>query len=504
MLLAVPFLAATATAAAPDAAAVRAAVDRHLAANRPAVLRELVDFLALPNLAADDAAIRRNAAHLVKMLEARGVAARLLEGGGGPPAVYGELRTPGARRTVLFYAHYDGQPVHRPDWASDPWTPALLDRPREDGGRAVAVDASLTGEARLYARSASDDKAPIVAMVAALDALRSAGIAPSVNLKFFFEGEEEAGSSHLRPLLEAHRELLKADVWLLCDGPVHQSRAPQLFFGARGVMGVELTLYGPLRPLHSGHYGNFAPNPALELARLLAGLRDDQGRITIAGFHDDVRPPTEAERAAAAKAPPMEDALRHALGLGRTLPGRLEEGVLGPALNVRGIAAGRVGDEAANAIATQARASVDFRLVPDQRPEGVRARLEAHLRQQGYTVVTAEPTPDQRRAHAHLVRLEWDHGYPAARTPLDSAPSRAVSRVASEATGAPVLQAPTLGGSLPLYLFTEVLGVPAVGVPIVNHDNNQHGANENVRLQNLWDGIGLFAALMARLDHAWE
>jgi acetylornithine deacetylase/succinyl-diaminopimelate desuccinylase-like protein len=492
------------TASTPDAAAVQSAVRRHLEARRPAVLRELADLLSLPNLASDDAAIRKNAGHLVGMLEARGVSARLLEGGGGPPAVYGELRTPGARRTVLFYAHYDGQPVHRPDWASDPWTPVLLDRPREEGGRELAAGAAPTGEARLYARSASDDKAPIVAMLAALDALRAAGMRPSVDLKFFFEGEEEAGSPHLRPLLEAHRDLLKADVWLLCDGPVHQSRAMQLFFGARGVVGVELTLYGPRRPLHSGHYGNFAPNPALEMARLLAGLRDGEGRITIAGFQDDVRPPTEAERAAVARAPSVEAELRQALGLGRTLPGRLEEGILAPALNVRGIASGRVGAEAANAIPTQASASLDFRLVPDQRPERVRERLEAHLRGQGYTVVSGEPTAEERGAHPRLLRLQWDAGYPAARTPLEHPASRAVSRVVGGAVPGPLVELPTLGGSLPLYLFTDVLGVAAVGVPIVNHDNNQHGANENVRLQNLWDGIGVYAALMARLGGAWE
>jgi acetylornithine deacetylase/succinyl-diaminopimelate desuccinylase-like protein len=499
--LAAPLLAVA--AAAPDPAAVRQAVTRHLEARRPAVLRELADLLALPNLASDDTQIRKNAAQILKMLEARGVAARLLEGGGGPPAVYGELRRPGARRTVLFYAHYDGQPVHRPDWASDPWTPVLLDGPREAGGREVSLEGPLTGEARLYARSASDDKAPIVGMLAALDALKAAGIAPSVNVKFFFEGEEEAGSAHLRPLLEAHQELLKADVWLLCDGPVHQSREMQLFFGARGVVGVELTLYGPLRPLHSGHYGNFAPNPALEMARLLAGLRDEQGRITIAGFQDDVRPPTDAERAAVSRAPAVEADMQRALGLGRTLPGRLEEGILGPALNVRGIAAGRVGAEAANVISTHASASLDFRLVPDQRPEGVRARLESHLRQQGYTIVSHAPSPEERRTHSRLVRLEWGPGYPAARTPLDAVPSRAVSRVVSEATGRPVVELPTLGGSVPLYLFTEVLSVPAVGVPIVNHDNNQHGANENLRLQNLWDGIAVYAALIARLDAAW-
>src|SRR5262245_12757353 len=172
--------------------------------------------------------------------------------------------------------------------------------------------------------------------MAALDALKHVKRKPSVNLKFFLEGEEEAGSAHLEAMLKTHRDLLKADLWLLCDGPVHQTRKPQVYFGVRGVTGVEVTLYGPARALHSGHYGNWAPNPAVELARLIASVRDDEGRILIAGFGDDVRPPTAAEHAALRSVPPVEDALASELQLGRTegAPAALAELILRPALNV--------------------------------------------------------------------------------------------------------------------------------------------------------------------------
>jgi acetylornithine deacetylase/succinyl-diaminopimelate desuccinylase-like protein len=486
-------------------------------AHEGAIVHELADLVRLPNLARDASAVRANADRLVAMLSRRGLETRLLEVEGSPPAVYGVRRVPGARRTVVFYAHYDGQPVDPSRWHGDPWTPVLRDRALEDGGREIALgDGPFPAEARLYGRSSSDDKGPIVALLAALDALRARGREPSVNVALFLEGEEEAGSPHLQRMLEAHRDVLAADAWLFCDGPVHQSRRMQLYFGARGVTDLELTVFGPSRPLHSGHYGNWAPNPAVELAHLVAGLRDRDGRIQVAGYYDDVRPPSDTERQALREVPDVDAALRDDLALGRTEAdgARLVERILLPALNVRGLFAGAVGAQAANAIPTEARASIDFRLVPDQTPDGVRARVEAHLRAQGYQIVYDAPSLDQRRAHprqptspmvaAALVRLEWGAGYPAARTSMDLPVARALVGVVSETTGAPVIRLPTLGGSVGMEVFTRILGRPVVGLPIVNHDNNQHAADENLRLQNLWDGIEVFAAVMARLGPRWD
>ncbi|MDQ3949284.1 MAG: M20/M25/M40 family metallo-hydrolase, partial [Gemmatimonadota bacterium] len=390
-----------ASAQGPDAASVRAEVRRYRATHDVEIVRELADLLAIPNVASDSINIRANARHLVTMLERRGVRARLLESPGSPPAVYGELTTPAATRTVVFYAHYDGQPVTPEDWTTPPWRPVLRDRALADGGREIpfpTVAGTVHGEWRMYARSASDDKSPIVAMLRAIDALRAAGVPLSVNLKFFLEGEEEAGSPHLREMLARHVDLLRADVWLFGDGPVHQSRRHQVVFGVRGVVGAELTVYGPRRALHSGHYGNWAPNPAAMLATLLASMRAPDGRITIAGFYDDVVPITAAERQALRDAPPVDEALRRELLLGSTEGGdtTVGERVMLPALNVRGLRAGAVGVAAANAVPAEARASLDFRLVANQRVERVRELVEAHARAQGYHVVHGEPTPEQR------------------------------------------------------------------------------------------------------------
>jgi len=491
-----------------DAARLRELVRAYRSAHEAAIVRELADLLAIPNVASDSANIERNAEAISRALERRGVRAERLAVPGAPPAVYGELAAPGARRTVVFYAHYDGQPVTPADWSGDPWKPVLRDRPPRDGGLAIpasAPPARIDPEWRIYARSASDDKAPIVGLLAALDALRAAGRGPSVNVKFFFEGEEEAGSPHLADILSRHVDRLRADAWLLCDGPVDPSRRMQLFFGARGITDVEMTLYGPARPLHSGHYGNWAVNPISELARLLASMRDDEGRILVSGFADDVRPITDAERRALEEVPRNDEALRRELLLGRTEGGGapLLEQLLLPAMNVRGIAGGAVGARAANAIPTSATASIDFRLVPDQTPERVQRRIEEHLTRLGYEIVREDPSPALRGSRPRVARLVWGPGYPAARTPLDAPASLAVTRAAEEATGSPVLRLPTLGGSIPMYLFADILKAPVVGVPVVNHDNNQHAADENLRLQNLWDAIELYATLMTRLEADW-
>lgn len=507
-LLAVVSCVPSLIAQSPAPAELRGQVRAWRTAHEKEIVRELADLVALPNVTANRADIERNADHLIAMLKRRGIEARRLTAGEARPAVYGELRSPGATRTVVFYAHYDGQPADAADWGgADPWKPVLRTGLPAQGGHDVdlATATALDPEWRLFARAVSDDKGPIVAMLAALDALRAAGVRPSVNLKFFFEGEEEAGSPHLTDLLKAHHDLLAADAWILGDGPVHPTRRMQVVFGARGAATVEMTVYGPARALHSGHYGNWAPNPAALLVELLAGLRAPDGTILVPGINEAVRPLTGSERQAAAAMPAVEPELQRELALAWTegSGARLQDLVMRPALNLRGLASAGVGDKARNAIPTEAAASIDFRLVPDLTPETVQEKLEAHLRQKGFWVVHEEPDLETRRAHPRIVRLVWGDGYPGARTGMDLPASRAVLQVVGEAVDGSLIQVPMLGGSVPMYLFTDALKVPVIVVPIVNHDNNQHAAHENLRLQNLWDGIEVFAQLFARLGPAW-
>jgi acetylornithine deacetylase/succinyl-diaminopimelate desuccinylase-like protein len=490
--------------------ALNAKIKAYRTAHDAEIVRQLSDFVAIPNLASDAANIRRNVDHLVRMMTARGIRTQVLESpNGGTPAVYGELSSPGATKTVVFYAHFDGQPVDTTQWTTPPWQPVLRDKPLDAGGKPIAIPStpgSVQGEWRLYGRSASDDKAPIIAMLSALDALKAAGVAPSVNLKFFFEGEEEAGSGHLRAMLAQNASLLRADAWLFGDGPVHQSRRQQILFGVRGVAGVEMTVYGPSHGLHSGHYGNWAPNPVTLLANLVASMRNDDGRILIKNFYDDVAPITAAERRALAGIPAVDSAMRVEVQLGATEAKNapLAERIMLPALNLRGIRGGNVGATASNTIPTDATASIDFRLVPRQTPAHIRELVEAHARLQGYFVVDHVPSAAERMAHARILKLSWEAGYAATRVPMDSPLARAVMRATEDAIGGRVVAVPTLGGSLPMSTFEDVLHVPLLVLPIVNHDNNQHSSNENIRLQNLFDGIDVYAGVVGRLGSYWS
>ena len=496
-------------ARAQSGAEARAAARRHREANEAKILREFSTLLSMPNVASNHADIRRNAVHLMTMLRQRGATAQILEVPDAPVSVFGEIRAPGATRTIVLYAHFDGQPVDPRQWQGAPFTPVLRDKALFQGGNDIPfpTDGQRTErDWRIYARSASDDKGSIIAMLTALDAMRAANLAPSVNVKFFFEGEEEAGSGHLQAILEKYRDLLRADAWLFCDGPVHQSGRLQAVFGLRGVVGLELTVYGPTRPLHSGHYGNWAPNPGALIANLISSMRDDDGRVKIAGFYDDVRPISAAERAALRALPPVDSSLRAGLGLARTEADNamLAERIMVPALNVRGIRVGGVQETGANVISTEAFASFDIRLVPIQRPDHVREVVERHIAAQGYHIVREVPDSATRARYPKVARLEWEAGYPAQRAAMDGEFAKALVAALSDGAAQPPLAVPTLGGSGPGYLFTEVLGAPVVTLPLANFDNNQHAANENLRLGNLWDGIEMYAGLLVRLGREWS
>ena len=480
-------------------------VNAYRRAHEAEILGRLDALTRLRSVAAHPEGLVAAANELRRELTARGF--RVLQftaKSGSPPVVFGLYAVPGAKRTVVFYAHYDGQPVTPSRWASDPFLPVMRDGPLTGASRPVDwrhAKPPFDPQWRLFGRAVADDKASIIAFLTAFDALQAAHHTPSVNLKVVWEGEEEAGSPHLAAILEDHAAQLRGDLWLIGDGPVHQSGTPTVYFGARGAVGVEMTLYGPLHALHDGHYGNWAPNPAVMAAQLIASMRDSDGRILIPGFYGDVQPLTEAERAAIARLPPVDEALRREFGLGRTEGTEaLTASIMRPALNIRGISSGAVGAAATNAIPTQADISVDFRLVPSQTVQGVRTEVERFLAAQGWTLVSNTPDLATRLAHPRLIRLAWSGGYPALRTDLDTPAARAVIAAARAAAGGKLALVPMMGGSVPLYLFHEILHVPVIVLPIVNHDDSQHAPNENLRLKNLWDGIDTYAAEMGELN----
>lgn len=451
--------------------------------HQSAILHGFTELLSIPNVAADPANLRRNADTLVSLLQQRHFEARLLSIPGAPAVVFGERRVPGAKHTIVFYAHYDGQPVTPSEWRTPPFVPTLRE---------------VDGEQRIYARSAGDDKAAIYAQLVALDALEAAHVPLRANTRFVWEGEEEAGSPHLEQILMAHRDLVHGDVWLVCDGPVDQSGQQTLVFGARGDAHIEVTVYGPNHGLHSGHYGNWAPNPAMMLAQLLAGMKDQGGHVLIPHFYDGIVPLGELEKQALARAPVNDDNLRREFSLGHVDGGgaHLLDLLNLPSLNINGISSGHTGASATNVIPSTATADLDLRLVVGIDWKRQQDRVVDYIRSQGYFVVARAPDREVLFEHPKVALVKKDPaGYNAVRTPMDL-PIAAEVLAAVKAARGTVFEWPTMGGSVPLGAMERAAETHTITVPIANHDDNQHSANENLRLQNLWDGIETMASLL--------
>jgi acetylornithine deacetylase/succinyl-diaminopimelate desuccinylase-like protein len=481
-------------------------VKQYCALHESNMLKEYFSLLSLPNYALDKVNIDKNAFFIESMLKKRGIRTQLLESNtrGYPKAVYGEVMVPGATQTIIFYAHYDGQPVSPEKWhpAIKPYQPVLLDKSIEQDGKVIKFPA--TGKPfdptwRISCRSSSDDKAGVMTIINAYDALVKSGIKLTNNIKFFFEGEEEIGSLHLGEILDKHKTLLKADLWLIGDGPVHQSGLPMIDFGVRGDVNVDLTVYGPKRPLHSGHYGNWAPNPCLLMSKLLASMKDEEGMVKIKGYYDDVIPFTASEKNAFTAIPSVDMQMKKELGINKPEGGgkTLFETFEWPSLNINGIKCADVESRASNVITTEAIATLDLRQVLGTDYLKQVELLRKHIIEQGFYLLDRNPTEEERLRYPKIAKLIMvKGGYNAQRTPLDLPISQRVIRAVKSATNKQLILEPTSGGSLPLYLFEQHLNAKVINLCLVNHDNNQHSENENVQIQNLWDSIAQLAAIM--------
>jgi acetylornithine deacetylase/succinyl-diaminopimelate desuccinylase-like protein len=476
------FLPCLATALAAQSAP--AAARQYTAAHRAELVQQFSELLSIPNVAADPANLKRNADLLVAMLRKRGIDSRLLSLPDAPALVFGKIDVPGAQHTIVFYAHYDGQPVTSSEWdGGSPFTPVVRE---------------VNGEQRIYARSAGDDKAAIFAQLTALDALKAAGIPFKANIRFVWEGEEEAGSPHLERILNANRDLVHADVWLVCDGPVDQSGQQTVVFGARGDAHLEITLYGPHHGLHSGHYGNWAPNPAMMLSQLLAGMKNEDGRVLVPHFYDGIEQLSAVEKEALARAPVNDQTLMSAFWLGHVDGGsaHLLDLINQPSLNINGLSSGQTGARATNVIPPTATADLDLRLVVGIDWREQQQRVVDYVRSRGYFVADHEPTQQILLEHPRVALVLRDEaGYNAVRTPMDLPIAEEVLEAVKSARGDVVLL-PTMGGSVPLGAMERAAQTHTITVPIANYDDNQHAANENLRLQNLWDGVEIMAALL--------
>lgn len=404
-------------------------------------------------------------------------------------------------KTVLVYLQMDGQPVDGKYWFQESPYKATLKKEVEAEGWVDIPMENLEGDWdrdwRIFARSTSDAKGPVLMFLAAMDAMNDLKKLPNYHLKVIIDFEEELGSPHLPAAVEVYKKELTADYFVIFDGPPHITNQPTLSFGARGISDVTLKVFGPQFPQHSGHYGNYCPNPALKLAQLLTSMKDETGRVTIPGFYDGIELDEKTKKMLAA-VPDDENYINTKLGIATAdkVGVNLQEALQYPSLNVRGMGAAWIGDEVRTIIPSAATAEIDVRLVLESDPKRLINLIKNHIESKGYLVLDRQPTTRERLTHPNICQFNYSVSYKAFRTEIDSEIGNWLSKAMVKAFGKEPVKIRTAGGSIPISPFVSTLGVPAVAVPTVNPDNNQHSPNENIRLGNYIDGIKTIFAIL--------
>ena len=468
---------------------------------RPAI--ELYrEFLSFPN----DANYPDDILNMVVWMEdafgARGFSTQRISTEGSP-LLLAERHVSDAAKTVLVYLQSDGQPVDPAAWfQEDPYTPVLKERNNDGQFERIPWDLltnSFDPEWRVFARSASDSKGPMTQFLVAIELLDDAGFEADYNLKVIIDTEEEMGSPNLPDAVTENRDLLAADMLLIFDGPPHPSNEPTVGFGARGIVTVTLVTHGPKMPQHSGHYGNFVPNPAFHLSRILSSMKSANGRVTIPGFYDGVSI-DEPTRAILEAVPDDEEKILADMGLIKAdaVAPTLQEAIQYPSLNIRGMSSGWVGKESRTIVPSTATAEIDIRLVKESDYRYLLDLVRSHIVDMGYHVIDHIPTEEERLANADIVTFTHVFSYNAYRSDMDAAAGRMARGGMRHLYGKEPILIRTSGGSVPISPFVETLGVPAAKVPTVNIDNNQHSPNENIRLGSFIEGIAILMSVMSQ------
>ena len=461
------------------------------------------EFLSLPNDANYPDDIADMVAWLEVAFDTRGFVTQRIETAGSP-LLFAERHIDENAKTVLVYLQSDGQPVDPTRWnQEDPYTPVLKERSVSGEWERVPWDLlqnSLDPDWRVFARSASDSKGPMTQFLVAMDLFAKANFQPAFNIKVIVDTEEEMGSPNLPPAVEANRELLAADMLLVLDGPPHPSNEPTIGFGARGIVTVTLTTYGPNVPQHSGHYGNFVPNPAFHLSRILGSMKSADGRVLLPGFYDGIEI-SEDVRAVLEAVPDDETKILADMGLiqADAVAPSLQESLQYPSLNIRGLSSGWVGKESRTIVPSTATAEIDVRLVKESNHERLLGLIRSHIEDLGYHVIDHAPSDEERLTHANIVTFNYDFSYAAYRSDMDAPAGRLARAGMRHLYGKEPILIRTSGGSVPISPFIETLGVPAAKVPTVNIDNNQHSPNENIRLGEFIEGIAIMMSVFSQV-----
>jgi acetylornithine deacetylase/succinyl-diaminopimelate desuccinylase-like protein len=459
----------------------------------------LKELLSIPNDATYPVDIEKNIQWCEQVFHTRNFTTTRIETA-TVPLLLAERKSNKAKKTVLIYLQIDGQPVDTSRWFQEsPYKPALKKQTADGNWEEIPWNniEEYNDDWRIFARSASDAKGPVAMFLAALDAIADEKYKPNFNIKVIMDFEEELGSPRLPNAVRENAELLKSDMLIIFDGPRHIINKPTLSFGARGIATITLTTYGPVVAQHSGHYGNYAPNPALGLSKLLASMKDDDGRVTIPGFYDGITIDPETEKILRA-VPDNENQIRDRLQLGSVdkVGSYYQESIQYPSLNIRGMQSGWIDEKARTISPGWARAEIDVRLVLESDPERLIRLIKQHIEDQGYYVTNDIPTKEERMSSAKVAAFTAEISYQSFRTDFDSEVGLWLRKATKRAFNEEPIMIRMSGGSIPISPFVITLGIPAVTVPTVNRDNNQHSPNENIRLGNYREGIKTMIAIL--------
>ncbi len=458
---------------------------------------ELKEFLSIPNNGLNRDDIKSNIKWLEDAFHKRGFKTQEVQTLSNP-VLFAEKIISEKLPTVLFYMHMDGQAVDRSKWdQADPYIPVLKQHIENESWEEIAwssIDLEINLDWRIFSRSASDDKMPIIAFLNAIDQTGEENL--SCNIKVLLDSEEELGSPNLATAVKENLALLSANALIINDGPIHISGHPTLIFGCRGMTSFHLTVWGPVKPQHSGHYGNYAPNPALRLAQLLGSMKDEDGRVTIEGYYDGIHL-DEKTKAILASVPDNPEKIHQLLQINtpEKVGANYQESLQYPSLNIRGLRSAWVGAQARTIVPDNAVAAVDIRLVPESDPDRLIGLVRKHIESKGYSILDTEPTKEQRLAHPRLVTMTARGGVLPFRTDLDAPIGKWLNTAIKNNYNEDPINIRIMGGTVPMAPFIKALEVPAVIVPMVNADNNQHSPNENVKLSYLVNAMKTFKAI---------
>ncbi len=465
-------------------------------------LNTLKDFLSLPNFGRIPAHIDQNLAWCERECKSLGFETSVLVSD-GVKHLLAEKTFNKLAPTVLVYLQIDGQPVDSSEWLQASPYLAVLKECKKADCQEIAwskIQQNWDPNWKVFARSASDSKGPAIAFLHSLKILQREKIQPACNLKLIMDFQEELGSPSLPALVEAKRDQFSAKVMLIMDGTRPPGNVPNLTFGARGIATLKLTVFGARGDLHSGQYGNYAPNPVFALSRLLASMKDENGRVLISGFYDGVSL-SKQQKELINQSSEDRAGLLEALGIAQPemVGDTYQEALQYPSLNVRGLQAADVGDEVRTVIPAKALAEIDMRLVPETPAERQIQLVKKHIEAQGFTILDSLPTDAQRKQFPKLVQLESRIGSKPFKTPLDSPIGvwlgHAMDRALGEGT---YVRLQATGGSQPIEPFISTLGIPAVSVRIPNPDSNIHAPNENLRLGNFHEGLKMCLGILTQ------